>query len=340
MQQSTLTLPLRRIVSARSREWLGCAAGRLASLRLTFAGMCALCAGVLVVYLVEQASGWWLAGPLGVLAVNLTAAIAVNPRLNRRPGLLIFHLGLLGVIVLVACGRLLSFHGRVELVGGQALEPAAVEVVYAGPWHPGLAPELGVVQGPLSVAYAPGVIRQQTRSVLLAGESEPVLIGDNEPFVSHGYELRTTSNKGFAALVSWHPQAGQPVLGAVHFPSYPLNEWRQLNRWRPPGGEALTFELSELPRLDPERAFVLEASLAEPAGVRLQGSDRTLAVGDVVQLPGGRLRFEGLRLWMGYDIRYDPTRPWTFAAAVLGICGLGWHFAVVPVGRPRRRWRP
>jgi len=62
---------------------------KLASLRLTLAGMVLLALGAALSY--DNPAGtpaWVLVVPLALLAVNLLAAIVSNPRINRRGALL------------------------------------------------------------------------------------------------------------------------------------------------------------------------------------------------------------------------------------------------------------
>ncbi len=92
----------------------------IASLKLTLPGMGLLLVGVLVSYRFGAVSAWWVAAPLVLLAVNLAAAILVQPRFRRQPGLLAFHLALLAVLVVGAIERLSYFHGRAELLVGEA----------------------------------------------------------------------------------------------------------------------------------------------------------------------------------------------------------------------------
>lgn len=51
-----------------------------------------------------------------------------------------------------------------------------------------------------------------------------------------------------------------------------------------------------------------------------------LRPGDSLELSEGRLRFVGLRSWMGSRVFYDWTLPWFFAACEVGVISLGWHF--------------
>ena len=79
----------------------------VSSTRFTLVGMGLLAVGAALSY--DNPAGtsvWVLVVPMMLLAVNLMLAIINNPAINRRGGLLLFHIGLLGVITLAAVGRL------------------------------------------------------------------------------------------------------------------------------------------------------------------------------------------------------------------------------------------
>lgn len=313
---------------------------RIGSLKLTAVGLALLIAGVLTAHLTESDVVWWLVIPLAILAVNLAAAVVVDPRLNRRPGLLLFHLALLAVIAIATYDRLVGFHGRIELVQGQAFDADTVTVRRAGPLHDSASLNaVQFVQGQIRIDYAADIIRQKTVSLIREDDTaEPKRIGDNLAYAATGYTFHTTSNKGFAAIVTWESDAGIAKTGAVHFPSYPLNEWRQKTDWRPPGGALLELTLTGLEPLDDTMAFSLDVRAAQKLGLGLSG--RTLRPGEEARLAGGRLRLETVTLWLGYEIRSEPPTQWMLLAAAMGICGIGWHFLGAPGGRrtaPDRR---
>lgn len=307
---------------------------RLGSLRITFAGMLVLATTVLWSYLEPAASTLWTAVPLAVLALNLVAAVVSDRRLNRQHGLLVFHLGLLLILVLGCYGRLIAFEGRIELVEGQQFDATAATVTRKGPWHDtDRLHRLSFAQGEFRTRYAAGVIRGETSSHVLVADTD-IRFGDNLPLTIDGYRFYTTSNKGYSVLVSWAGIDGAEVYGAVNFPSFPLQEWNQINRWQTPRGEVVEFELG-LPEVPADRPFVLDGQFAEPSmTLRFDADDagpanpRRLnpAIGDLLQLDGGALRIEAIRLWMGYEIHFDPMLPWMFAAALTALLGLAWHF--------------
>lgn len=306
----------------------------LASLRLTLPGMLLLAAGVLVRYLDAGASALWLVLPLLLLACNLLAALFVNPRFRRQPALLLFHLCLLVLVVLICASQLTSLQGRLEITEGQAFSASDVAVVRQGTWHPRQRlHEVAFIQGPVRVDYNPGLQRVRTASRLWVNDDRQgmraVVIGDNTPLQAAGYRFYTTANKGLAAILTWIDDNGGAHSGAVHFPSYPVNDWRQLNEWSGPGGERLALELVFNARPDFRHAWALtSARMATALRVTTRDVTRVLQAGEQLPVGSSVLRFDGVRLWMGYEIRYEPLLPWLFTIAVVGVLALAWHFRI------------
>ncbi len=312
---------------------LFCRAGRrLASPRLTLVGMVLMAGGAGLNYgNPTSTSVWALVAPLAFLAINLLAAILFKPRINRRGGLLLFHIGLLSIVILAAIGRLTLYEGHVEMLSGEPFTVASVIDPRQGPWHRGELAAVQFVQGPYTVDYASQLKRGQTRSQVAipdgrGGWTEQV-VGDDTPLVINGYRFYTSFNKGFAPLLTWTPEGGEPVTGAVNMPSYPLFEYKQDNRWTPPGSDEIKLWL----RLDTgytlDAPWQLDGRNAKGVLVVNSGEQRLeLQPGDEVELSGGRLRYESLNSWMGYKIFYDPTLKWLFVAAMLAVVGLARHY--------------
>lgn len=297
----------------------------LASPRLTLGGFAVLALAVLAHVGVPAWPSWLLSLPLATLAVNLAAALAMRPGLRASPGLFGFHLALLVLLGLAGWGRLTHLDGRVELVEGQGFADAHAEILQRGPWHRDRLDELDFVQGRYTVDYRPGLRRAHTRSeVWLDGRRATV--GDIEPLVLSGYRFYTTHNKGYALVVTWLPATGPAATGALHLPSFPMHDWRQTQRWQPPGAPALELTLDPGIRLDYLQPWQLDSRQLRPL-LRLAGpgGERRLRPGETVAIEGGRLRFEGVRGWMGYRIFYDPTLPWLLAWAAGAVCALAWH---------------
>jgi hypothetical protein len=311
----------------------------LASLKLTLAGIAALLGAVLLAYFSEDQSSVYLIAPLALLAVNLLAAIVFNPRIRQNSGLLMFHICLFMIAVLTMLSQLTSMKGRVAIVQGTAFDAGNVTVKQQGAWHPlDRLQQVEFVQGDIAVDYVAGLRRGTTRSQLLPASNEAVVVGDNLAFASQGYRFYTTSNKGFAAIINWYSKDGQTARGAIHFPSYPLFDWKQQNQWQSPSGEQLEFSLAVETALDPERAWTLNNT--GRGYIELTLPDKTvhkLQPGNTIELDGGLLEFEALRMWMGYTIFYDAFLAWFFAAALVGVAGLGWHYylKLSSPGRPR-----
>lgn len=301
----------------------------LASLKLTLAGIIALLCGVLLAYFSADQSSIYIVAPLVLLAVNLLAAIVFNPRIRQNSGLLMFHICLLMIAVLTLMSQLTSMNGRVEVTQGTAFDAGSVTVVKQGAWHTlDELRQVDFVQGDIQVQYTAGLRRGPTRSQLQLDDNETIVVGDNLAFESRGYRFYTTSNKGFAAMVNWHAKDGKVEPGSIHFPSYPLYDWKQQNQWQAPTGEQLEFQLVIDAPLDPEHDWLLQSG--ERGGYLVVtlpgGAKHTITPGETIGLDNGLLEFEAIRMWMGYKIFYDPWLVWFFAAALVGVAGIAWHY--------------
>ncbi len=319
---------------------------RLASLKLTLVGMLLLLAGVLTSYRDPAASIWWLVAPLGLLGVNLLSAVLFSPRFRRQTGLLVFHVCLLGILVLAAVGQLMSLTGRVEITEGQRFEPALVQVVKQGPWHPWQRLDsVQFAQGHFVVDYGAQLVRGRTVSHVDTTGGAPrhsVEFGDSDPLTLSGYRFYTTSNKGYAAVLSWRGDDGTVQTGAVHLPSYPVQDWNQRQSWTTPAGTPIEIGLSVPARGSDQQPWRLDSRRA--AGQLTVAVDGQLPVtlrpGEQVSLPGGQLAYMQARMWMGYELFYDPTLPWLIVAALLAVAALAWHFWEKLWSRPLPGQRP
>lgn len=303
----------------------------LASLKLTLAGLALFAVAVVASHYAAADAAAWLAGPVFLLALNFLAAIVAAERLRRRGGLLLFHASLLGLALLAAVGRLTFFEARLELTEGRGFDSGALEAVRRGPLHSWRFDRVFFVQGPFSVEYGPRLRRGPTRSHIQVPDANgallPGIVGDDRPWVQEGYRFYTTHNKGFAPLLTWIPDHGKPVTGVVHMPSYPLFDWKQDNRWAPPGAGEIKFWLRLETGLDEHAAWILDSRKARGVLVVTSGERRIeLRPGETARVERGRLRFDALRSWMGYKVFYDPTLPWMLALALAGVIGLAWHY--------------
>jgi cytochrome c biogenesis protein len=305
---------------------------RLGSLRLTLWGFGLLALG-LAVHQVDPQWGVWPTGlPLGLLAINLASALAVDPRLRRTQALYVFHLCLLLLAFLAAWGQLARYEGRVNLVEGQHFDPRLLATDAAGPWARPRPSAEAFVQQDVVVDYAPGIARGGTRSRVRLADGTQLEIGDHVPLVVSGFRFYSTSNKGFAVLLQWLPVQGSSQLGAVQFPSFPIKELTQETEWQTPAGQTLELSLA-LPVLPADNAWQLSRLLAadRPLSVEVAANGYRLSPGDSLVLEGGRVRFVGTAMWLGYRVSHNPALPWLFSAAILALGAMAWHLGV--------RWR-
>ncbi len=301
-----------------------------ASLKLTLLGLLLLGVAAWLVQARTQGAVYWLVAALLLLAWNLICAIVVDRRFRARGALLGFHICLLVLVLLLAVGSLMRLEGTVELAEGQSFAPELVEVFTQGPWHAWALASEAFEQGPITVNYGPGVMRQRTRSQAWiqgdAGERALVEVEEGAPLVVQGYRFYTTSNKGYSIALRWEGDDGTMALGAVNLPSYPLMASEQRNSWRTPGGEELELGV-ELQGVEESKSWVLRSEGVDAQLRVAHGEEvRQLKRGEVLALRGGRLYFEGLRMWMGYLVYYDPTLPYLFAASVGAVLLMALHF--------------
>lgn len=303
----------------------------LASLRLTMAGLAALTVNAAAVSRWPDAALPWLVLPLSLLAANLLAALLTRQVFRHQAALLIFHVGLLFVLLLATAGVLLRFDGSVEVVEGTGFDAADVRVHGRGWLHPENLRRVAFEQGPIVVNYVAGLRRGTTQSRVSVpagdGGETRLQLGDGRGFEAYGYRFMPTFNKGYALLLLWQGDDGEQRLGAVNFPSYPEFEWRQVNGWTTPAGETLTLALQLRQRVPADAPWVLASGEVEFAvGVDRPGhASRTLAVGESLDVAGGQLTPLGLRLWMGYRIDFNPLLPWLLAAAFVSLGALAVH---------------
>jgi len=306
-------------------QWFG-------SSRFSLVGMAMLGVGAALSYdNPVSTSIWVLVVPLFLLALNLLLAIIYNPAINRRFGLLMFHLGLLAVVILVAIGRLTYMEAHIELVDGATFDPDDVFDVRKGPLHRDTLDRIHFIQQGYKVDYRPGMKRGLTHNhILLAGDNgrwTPKEIGDDRPLLIQGYRIYSTSNKGFAPRLAWIADDGRVEVGNIHMPSYPLLYFRQANEWTPPGGEPVKFWLQLETGLTKDNAWVLDPRRAAGVLVVNSAGKRTeLQAGQSIKLPGGTLQYQQLSSWMGFKVFYDPTLPWLFVSAILAVIGLMMHY--------------
>ncbi len=274
---------------------------------------------------------WALVGPLAAFAVNLAAAVVTNPVFRRQTYLLVFHLALIAIILLVATGRLTYLKGQLELAEGEVFDGQLTQEE-SGPWHPRHLDALHFGNEGFTVEYAKGVRRGATSNRVVwtdaGGVEHREVIGDQDALVLEGYRFYTSFNKGFAPAFVWRPDAGEPMMGTVHLPAYPLHEYKQALEWTPPGSRTPLWVMLQFDEviLDPEKPSEFRLPAKHQMVVRAGAQRQELKPGESMRLADGVLVYDGLRSWMGYTVFYDFTLPWLLAAGVLAVLSLGMHF--------------
>ncbi|MEY2687808.1 MAG: hypothetical protein RL375_2006 [Pseudomonadota bacterium] len=357
-----LARTLRRLAPFRPGE---VRVAHLGSLRVTMVLFGLLGAAVVAGLVDHGPNAWLIGGAMGLLSAQLVIGLVQHPALSRRLPLLCFHLALLMLVLLVGVGRLTALDGRFELTQGVVYEGQLIDG-RVGAWHRGALEKLAFQHAGFEVDYSPGRRRGPTRNrvswVDEQGVAHRAVIGDHLPLVLDGYRIYTSPNKGFAPVLSWLPSiaadhltagsapaasaaapAGSsgagplprrsrrtlPVIttGAVHLPSYPMNELRQSREWPLPDGRAVWVKLDfDETLIDPDQAAAFRLPTQHRLVVRLGNQRAELLPGMSMDLPGGRLVYEGLRSWMGYRITYDPTLPWLLACALFAVWSMAWHY--------------
>jgi len=302
----------------------------LGSLKLTFGGMLLLALVIFYDLQISVLSPGWLAASLGLLSLNLAAAIIVRPQFRQQPGLLVFHLCLMLVTGLAGLQAMTIFDGRVEQAEDQPFAVENVEVIKQGPWHINRLGEVHFMQGPVTVEYREDLRRGRTQSKIYfdqGGKLESRTFGDTRSTHKRGYRFITTPNKGYALTLVWVGDDGNSTSGNIHMPSFPIREWDQRQQWRTPAGEQVTLSLDILPvAADGNWTLASEGFEGRVLLTTKDGSGTELIDGRAVAVAGGSLTLDGVSLWIGYRIEFNAILPWLFAAAALGTAALGWHF--------------
>lgn len=304
---------------------------KFASLKLTLVGMGLMVIASIAIY--GDPTGipmWVIVAPLALLAINLSAAILTNQRINQQPGLLVFHVSLLSLVILAGVGRLTHMDAHLEIITGGKFSADNLIEVTAGPLHQGALDSVVFRQGIYTVVYEAGMRRGLTHSYVQVQQGNQWIdkvVGDDRPLIINGYRFYTTFNKGFSPILTWTPEGGSPVTGTINMPSYPLFEYKQDNSWTPPNGEPIRFWLRLDTGMKEDDSWILDGRNASGVLVtKVDGERKELTIGQSVKLPGGELRYEALSTWMGYRLFYDPTIQWMFFVAIAGVAGLVHYF--------------
>jgi cytochrome c biogenesis protein ResB len=306
----------------------------LASLRLALALLLFLLLFGIMLLLDRTMAGSWLALPLGLLAVNLLAAIVVHPAFRREPPLLAFHLALLALVLIAALGRLTYLSGQAEVTTGEYFD-ASLVISQQGLWHEDRLKSLNFRLDGFTIDYLPNrgmaqrdVTRARLRWFDRHGNEQQGIIGDHYPLLLGGYRFYTSHNKGFAPLFRWQPAAAPTQQGSIHLPAWPSHEYRQALDWTLPGtAHQLWTQLQfDEALLDGEHPSQFRTPREHLLVVRDGNKRYEMRPGMSIDLADGRLTYLELRTWMGFKIFYDWTLPWLLAAGVMAVLALGWHY--------------
>ena len=307
---------------------------KLASLRLTLAGMILLAVLAVVASRSANVDAGITAVPLVILVLNLFAALLTNRSFRSQTGLLVFHVGLLLVFACIGLTVLLRYDGHVEVLQGTALDASQVTTVEQGWWHENRLGGVELYQGDVRINYLPGLNRQDTHSTIeyrtSSSELRRITVGDTRTARVDGYRIAATFNKGYAVLLQWTGENGDRILGAVHMPSFPEYDWKQVTTWTTPAGQDVELELDFDERVSSDTAAWTFGATSMPYTVHLSVPGeplRSIRRGESVRVGGGIVSAVDLRVWMAYRIEYQPFLPWMFVAAMLSIIGLALHFA-------------
>ena len=272
--------------------------------------------------------------PLVILVLNLFAALLTNRSFRSQTGLLVFHVGLLLVFACIGLTVLMRYDGHVEVLQGTALDATQVTTVEQGWWHENRLGGVELYQGDVRINYLPGLNRQDTHSTIeyraSSSELRRITVGDTRTARVDGYRIAATFNKGYAVLLQWTGENGDRILGAVHMPSFPEYDWKQVTTWTTPAGQDVELELDFDERVSSDTAAWTFGATSMPYTVHLSVPGeplRSIRRGESVRVGGGIVSAVDLRVWMAYRIEYQPFLPWMFVAAMLSIIGLALHFA-------------
>ena len=272
--------------------------------------------------------------------VNLLSAVCIRRAFSRSLPLLVFHLALAAIVVMAAASRLTYLEGRVELAEGEWFTGELIDH-RSGVLHDSRLDEVRFLNDGFTVDYLPGVYRNATVNRISYRDEQDRLvnthIGDHRPLVMDDYRFYTTFNKGFAPTFRWSPHGSdRDQVGTVNLPSFPAREFEQAQSWVLPGTDEMVWAMLVLDEkvVKPEQSFSLGVPAKHHIVVRQADSRDELRPGDSLALHEGSLTYEGLRLWMGYRVFYDWTRPWMIAACLLAVAAMAYYYLSKFVSMP------
>jgi cytochrome c biogenesis protein len=279
---------------------------------------------------------------LALLAVNLVAALSLNPRLRGNGPLLALHLSLLLLLILLLGARLTYFDGQASVTVGAEFD-GRVFGVAAGPLHR-FRPEFprffneSLEEEGGSGRYVAAINR--LRWVGADGVARRYDLTEGEPLLLNGYRVHLTTSRGLAPLFSWTTATGAANLGSVQLPdpgatgsfksprrrsgSLPP-EFAEAEEWALPNGRMVWGMLERIGAVEHFRPANGE-DLPHRLVLYIDGQRWSIRPGQEIELPDGRLTYLRLDSWVGYRIVYDVFSTWILAACVLAIFCMAWYY--------------
>lgn len=268
--------------------------------------------------------------PLGLLSLNLIAAIATRPVFRRDMPLLLFHVALLVLVLLFAAGRLTYFDSTVALTSGTGFDGQLLRDE-RGPLHRDRLEELRFANEGFTENYPRRGHYTATYNRVRwwdgQGKSHLAEIGDDHPLLLAGYRIYTSRQRGFSPVFHWLGDDGVEDIGTVQLNDVRLGQFAPANAWQIADGlEAWAMlqldEAAVAAQPGTRRADLSARELPHVLVLRVGEARHELRPGDSVALASGRLTYVRLESWMGYRITYDPTKPWLVATVLVAIACL------------------
>lgn len=305
----------------------------IASNRITLGLLIYLALSITLFYQQPSADRYWLIMlPVLLLLINFIMALVIRRVLINNLPLMVFHFSLFALVILATLGQMTYLKATLELATIEEFS-GQLENVKAGLWHDyGLTNTRFTNMG-FSINYHKGIKRDNTinRIAFLnhSGVQQVLEIGDHVPLVIGHYRFYTSHNKGYAPVFKWtETNTGKSIVGTVHLPAYPINEYRQALEWKIPGSQQSIWTMLQIEGnvLPEDQAFQFQIPQQHKLIVRHNNQRHELSVGDELDLGGGVLQYQGLTSWMGYKVDYDWTRYWLLITSVMAIISLFLHF--------------
>lgn len=271
-----------------------------------------------------------MALPFGLLGLNLGASIATHARFRADGPLLLFHLALLGLVLLIVYGRLTYFDGLAILTRDAVFE-GEFERQSQGPLHGAGFRALSFVNEGFAERDPTGTYRNTLNHVRWqdpgTGRWLQADINNDRPLLLGGYRIYPSRHRGFSPRMSWQPVAGGPAeLGTVQLPpaSAAPDDFPRGVKWYLSDNTELWTQLrTAVPMAELNRQANLGVEALEHVLIIRQGEQRhELRPGESAALDGGRLTYLSLDSWLGYRVVGDPTEPWLAATILVAIGSL------------------